>query len=95
MAAVVSRFPESRSRLMWHRYFMRPRNEKFAAALLGLLLAGIDKRALVLTAPYLIERGPRGLHPYELFGSADRMAIDVSGFLGALRGSLRWRTLVI
>jgi glycosyltransferase involved in cell wall biosynthesis len=95
IAAVLSRFPESRERLMWHRYFMRPRNAAFAAALVGVALAPLHRGALLLSVPYLRERGPRRPHPGELRDTADRIAIDASVFAGAVRGSLRWRTLVL
>jgi glycosyltransferase involved in cell wall biosynthesis len=95
VAAVVQRFPEARERLLWHGYFLRARNAAFAAAVLGLALAPIDRRALLLSAPYLRERGPRGIHPRELYSAGERFAIDLSVFAGMVRGSIRWRSLVL
>jgi glycosyltransferase involved in cell wall biosynthesis len=95
VAAVVSRFPESRERLLWKRYFLSPRNAAFAAAVLGVGLAPASRRALLLTLPYLRQRGPRSLHPWELYSAGERLAIDASIFVGMVRGSIRWRALVL
>lgn len=95
VAAVISQYPEARERLLWSRYFMRPRNATFAAALAGLALTALDRRALLLALPYLRERGPRRIHPRALYDSVERLAIDASVFTGAVRGSVRWRRLVL
>jgi glycosyltransferase involved in cell wall biosynthesis len=95
VAAVLGRYPESRERLMWNRYFLRPRNAAFAAALLGVGLALADRRALLLTLPYVRERGPRSVHPRAMHEFLERVAIDGSVFTGMVRGSLRWRALAL
>jgi GT2 family glycosyltransferase len=95
VAAVVRRFPEARERLLWRGYFLRPRNAAFVAALLGIGLSPISRKTLFLTLPYLRDRGPRSLHPLELYSSGERIAVDASVFVGMVRGSLRWRALVL
>jgi glycosyltransferase involved in cell wall biosynthesis len=95
VAAVVSRFPEARDRMLWHRYFLGSRNAAFAAALVGVGLAPLSRKALVLTLPYVREQGPRSLNPRDLYGAAERLAIDASVFIGMVRGSVRWRALVL
>jgi glycosyltransferase involved in cell wall biosynthesis len=95
VAAVVQRFPEARERMLWRRYFVRPRNAAFAAAALGVALAPVHRATLLLTVPYLRERGPRSLNPWEFYSAAERFAIDASVFSGMVRGSIRWRTLVL
>lgn len=95
IAAVVKMFPESRARLLWHHYFMRPRNAAFVAALAALALARASRAALLLAVPYARLRGPRAIARGELQGAAERIAIDASVFAGAMRSSVRWRTLVL
>jgi glycosyltransferase involved in cell wall biosynthesis len=95
VAAVVRRFPESRERLLWRRYFVRPRNAEFAAAVLGAALAPVNRATLLLTLPYLRDRGPRSINPWELYSAAERIAVDAAVFKGMVHGSIRWRTLVL
>jgi len=95
VAAVIREFPEARDKLLWKRYFLRERNARFAAALLGVALTPASRAALLLAVPYLRERGPRGLRFWQLYSSAERIAIDASVFAGMVRGSVRWRALVL
>lgn len=95
VAAVIREFPEARDKLLWKRYFLRPRNAAFAAAVVGVALAPASRAALLLSVPYLRQRGPRGMGFWELYSSAERIAIDASVFAGMVRGSVRWGALVL
>jgi GT2 family glycosyltransferase len=94
-AAVVRRYPEARRDLLWGRVFLRPRNAKMAAAALGVALAPLDRRALLLAAPYAWFRRPRALSPGAVKGEAQAALFDLSILLGMVRGSIRHRSLVL
>jgi cellulose synthase/poly-beta-1,6-N-acetylglucosamine synthase-like glycosyltransferase len=94
-AAVVKRFPEMADRLLWHRYFLRPLDAKFAAFVAGLLLARSDRRALILTLPYAQVRRPATVSLGALRETAELTLFDAAIFLGMLRGSWRGRRLLI
>lgn len=94
-AAVVRRYPEARRELLWARYFLRARNAKTVAAVAGLLLAPLDRRALVLTLPFLHFHMPPSPHPRAVKAQAEGALFDLSILLGMVRGSIRHRTLVL
>ncbi len=94
-AAAVRRYPRLRDELLWHRYFLRRRNAAFAAAVAGVLLTPLDRRALALAAPYAWARRPHAPTPAALRSSAENVAFDAAVLTGMLEGSLRWRRLVL
>jgi cellulose synthase/poly-beta-1,6-N-acetylglucosamine synthase-like glycosyltransferase len=95
-ASVVRRHPELRREFLFARFFLRPRNAKLVAALVGLSLAPVDRRALLLAAPYAWYRRPRKLHPHDFtVGVIKPLLLDLSILAGMLRGSMRHRSLVL
>lgn len=94
-ALVVKRFPEMADRLLWHRYFLRPLDAKFAAFVAGLLLARSDRKALILTLPYAQVRRPATLSLVGLRETVELTLFDGAIFIGMLRGSWRGRRLLI
>jgi cellulose synthase/poly-beta-1,6-N-acetylglucosamine synthase-like glycosyltransferase len=96
VASAVRRYPELRKEYLFARYFLRARDAKLAAALVGLVLAPRDRRALLLAAPYAWTKRPRGLHPRDLtLGVVESVLFDLSILTGMVRGSIRHRTLVL
>jgi GT2 family glycosyltransferase len=95
VAAVVRRYPELRREVLWGRIFLRPRNAKVFAAVAGVALSPLDRRALVLALPYLRYRNPGTLNPWAVKAQAEGALFDLSILVGMLRGSLRHRSLVL
>ena len=95
VAMVARRYPEIAERLLWGRYFFRPRNAKLVAAVVGISLAPLDRRALVLAAPYAWFRRPRRPTPRALLDSAEGSLYDLSILTGLIRGSIRSGRLVL
>jgi glycosyltransferase involved in cell wall biosynthesis len=96
LALVVRRYPELRRELLWGRVFLRPRSAKVLALAAGAALA--PRRPLLaaaLAAPYLLERGPQAARPVALVEFGQRLAFDGANVLGCVRGSIRYRTLVL
>lgn len=94
-AAVVRAYPELRRELLWARYFLRPRNAKVAAAVLGVTLTPLDRRALLLALPYAWFRRPRTIGRETIRAPLEGTLFDLSILLGLVRGSIRHRTLVL
>ena len=94
-AAVVREYPEARRELLWGRYFLRSRSAKAAACALGLALAPLDRRALLLTLPYLHLRHPKEPSLGAVRASVRATAFDISILIGMIRGSIRHRRLVL
>ena len=94
-ATVARRYPEVSERLLWGRYFFRPRNAKLVAAVVGLGLARVDRRALLLAVPYAWFRRPRRPTPGALRDSAEGSLYDLAILVGMVRGSIRGRRLVL
>jgi glycosyltransferase involved in cell wall biosynthesis len=97
VAAIVRPFPQLRRDLLWHRYFLWGRNVRFLSAAIGISLAPLDRKALVLTAPYLafLLLTPRRATPLGLLGQVKVVVLDLNILYGMIRGSLRWRALVL
>jgi cellulose synthase/poly-beta-1,6-N-acetylglucosamine synthase-like glycosyltransferase len=95
VARVVKRFPEMADRLLWHRYFLRPTDAKFAAFLAGVLLARGNRAALVLTLPYAQIRRPGALSASAVRDTIELTLFDAAIFAGMMRGSWRGRRLLI
>lgn len=93
-ARVVRRYPELRRELLWGRYFLRPYNAKVDAAVAGLALAALTRRAvpLAMALPYLHHRRGALASPTSL---AQGALYDAALLVGLLRGSLRHRSLVL
>jgi cellulose synthase/poly-beta-1,6-N-acetylglucosamine synthase-like glycosyltransferase len=96
-AALVARYPGlRRTPVFWHRYFLRARDAEFAAALAGLALAPWRRWALVAALPYVRHRLPGlRLSRGALVGVAQMVLYDAAVFAGMVRGSLRWRRLLL
>ena len=94
-AAIVRDYPEARRTLLWGRYFLRPRNAKTAAFALGLALAPLDRRSLLLTLPYLEMRRPKSPSPGAVRAQLQGAAFDLAILAGMVRGSIRHRRLVL
>lgn len=94
-AKIVRDYPELRRELLWCRYFLRPRSAKAAACALGLLLAPLDRRALLLTLPYVQMRRPRRASPGAVRDQLRGAAFDLAILVGMVRGSIRHRRLVL
>jgi GT2 family glycosyltransferase len=95
VASVIGRYPEIADRLLWHRYFLRPRNARFALAALGVLLAPFDSRALVLAAPYAWLRRPPRPTPRAALDSVQLTMFDLAVLVGMVKGSIEAGTLVL
>jgi cellulose synthase/poly-beta-1,6-N-acetylglucosamine synthase-like glycosyltransferase len=96
IAWLVRRFPEFRTRYLWGGLFFRRRDALLLASLAGLLLSRIDRRSLLFTLPYIWNRRPRGLHPFDLtVGRVQAILFDLVILAGMVRGSVRHRTLVL
>jgi len=93
--ALVRRFPEIRQELLWHRWFLRPSNAAFAAAVAGGVVGLRARPALLLALPYAWLRRPRGRHRSDLVDTAGAVAFDGAVFAGLVEGSVRERTLVL
>jgi len=94
-AAVAKKYPEIRRELFWRRVFLRPRNAKLVAAVAGVALAPLDRRALLLTLPYAWYRAPKPGEPWSMKGAVQGTLFDLSIFVGLVRGSVRHRALVL
>ncbi len=92
---IVRHFPEMRDSLLWRRIFLRPRSAWFTFAVLGVVLAGRWRPALVLSLPYMWVRAPRSLHPSALRTSVELVVFDASVFAAMVEGSIRAGTLVL
>jgi len=94
-AAVFKRFPEARHRILWGRYFLRKRDAAYVLALLGAALTGRTRAAWLMTLPYLYMGVPHRLQLNAAHDFAEGLALDSSILAGAIRSSIRWRTLVL
>jgi GT2 family glycosyltransferase len=95
-SSVVRDYPEIRREIFWGRYFLRARNAKTVGLVLGLGLAAFDRRALLLALPYLWMRRPRSIAPgYLLHDIAEPTLFDLAILAGMVKGSLRFRRLVL
>ena len=95
LAAVLREYPELRSELLWARVFLRPRHALITAALAGLALAPLDRRALVLAAPFAWHRRPVELHPKHLLANGKGTLFHLAVYLGVLRGAIKHRRFVL
>ena len=93
--AVVRRYPDLRREHLWAGLFLDRRDAELLAAIAGIALAPLERRALLLAAPYLRRRAPRSLRRAALIGSGQVVAFELSILLGLVRGSIRHRTLVL
>jgi cellulose synthase/poly-beta-1,6-N-acetylglucosamine synthase-like glycosyltransferase len=93
--ALVRDYPELRRRLFWGRWFLTRRYAALPAALAGLLLAPVRPGALVLVVPYAWFRWPAGLRLRTIHGQAQGTAYDLAALAGLIRGSVRYRRIVL
>jgi glycosyltransferase involved in cell wall biosynthesis len=95
--AMARRMPELRTAFFHRRYFLSARAARFDAALIGLGLAGIARRPLLIAAaiPYaqVLARDLR--EPHGALLAPARVAADAVGFAALLIGSVRTRTLLL
>jgi glycosyltransferase involved in cell wall biosynthesis len=93
---VVKRHPAIRAELR-HRVFWRPTHERVLGALAGAALARRTRGlSLLLAAPYaLYYRRLHGGWPGTLASLPGYAAVDLAQVLALLRGSARYRTLVL
>lgn len=90
--------PDGRSRL--HRgIFWKPSHPKVIVAAFGLLLAILDRRALVLTLPWLYYRirvrRPQGRRRQLLSALPGTFVVDLFETIAMIRGSIRHRTPIL
>ena len=95
LAAILRTYPELRRELLWGRVFLRPRHALIAAALAGLALAPLDRRSLLLAAPYAWHRRTAEAHPKHLLANAKGTVFQLAVFLGVVRGAVRHRRVVL
>jgi glycosyltransferase involved in cell wall biosynthesis len=95
LAGILRHYPELRTELLWGRVFLRPRDAFITAALLGVALAPIDRRALALAAPYAWMRRPAEAHPKHLVANVQGTLFHLAVYLGVVRGAVRYRQFVI
>jgi glycosyltransferase involved in cell wall biosynthesis len=95
VAKLVRRHPGARRELLWGRLFLRPRDARLLAAVAGVLLSPVARPFLLLALPYVWERHPGSLHPLALRATGRAVLVDLSVLEGMLRGSLRYRRLVL
>ena len=95
LAAVLRHYPEMRTELLWGRVFLRPRHALITAALAGLALAPLDRRALALAAPYAWHRRPAEAHPKHLLANAQGTLFHLAVYAGVVRGAVRYRRFVL
>jgi len=93
-ARVVRRYPELRRELLWNRYFLRPYNAKFDAALAGVVAAAVARHPLplALALPYVHHRRGALLSPKSLVQGT---LYDAALLVGLLRGTVRHGALVL
>ena len=99
LALVMKRHPEER-RVLAHGLFWKPRHALFLVALAGLALAPRRPALALLAVPYARDAMPthgggplgRARAGAELLG---RAAVDASEVVAMVRGSARFRTLVL
>jgi cellulose synthase/poly-beta-1,6-N-acetylglucosamine synthase-like glycosyltransferase len=94
VAIAIRRFPQLRQKLLWRRYFLRPTDARFVAALVGLAFAPINRKALALAIPYAHERWP-GRPGRSLRGVIDLIGLDAAIVAGLARASIEARRLVL
>lgn len=94
-AVVVRRYPEMARRLLWARYFLRPREAAFVGLILALALGARDRRWTVLGLPYMAARGPRRLGGAAILESLQAAVFDAAVLVGMVRGSIRARRLLL
>lgn len=97
---MVARNPdEARREHLWKRYFWKDGHPKVIAAAVGLVFAPIAPIAVLLTLPYLQLRLKVSPRTWSRVGRflvlPGTFAIDVLEVYVMLRGSIRYRTLVI
>jgi glycosyltransferase involved in cell wall biosynthesis len=92
---LAGEYPEMRERLFWRRWFLSRRYAAFLAAALGIGLAPRWRPALLLAAPYAWFRRPRGLTGADVRGQLEGTLYDLAGFAGLVRGSVRYRQVVL
>jgi glycosyltransferase involved in cell wall biosynthesis len=97
--AIAAQIPELRRELFFARVFLSRRNAAFDAAVVGLVAALVRRSPLPLAAagPYawLMSRIARDRGPGGPAASAVLVARDAVGLLSLLRGSARYRSLVL
>jgi glycosyltransferase involved in cell wall biosynthesis len=94
-AQLLRRYPEMRRELLFARYFQSPHRARVAAAVAGLLLSPLSRKALALTLPYAWVRRPRELTRAHLHGIAQLVVRDLAELEGRVRGSVRARRLLL
>jgi GT2 family glycosyltransferase len=94
-AAIVRRYPEMERKLLYHKYFFRKRNAKFAAAVAGVGLSPLSRKALLLAVPYAWFRRPIRPKPQAVLDSVLLTVFDGSIFVGMVRGSISGRRLLL
>jgi glycosyltransferase involved in cell wall biosynthesis len=94
-AAIVRRFPEIERKLLYHKYFFRKRNAKFVAAIVGVALAPLSRKTLVLAAPYAWMRRPVGPTPGAVRESIRGTVFDGAILVGMIKGSIAARRLLL
>jgi len=90
LALVARRHPDMR-RLVYRRWFWKRTHPTAALALLGLLVAPLDKRAALLTVPHLVRR----MHTDGWVEGPQLAVVDLAEVAVMVRGSIRHRTVLI
>ena len=93
--ALTRQYPELRDRLFWRRWFLSRRYAGFLVAVIGITLAPRWRAFLTLALPYAWYRRPARLDWPHVRGQLQGSAYDAAGFIGLVRGSIRYRRVVL
>jgi GT2 family glycosyltransferase len=94
--ALVRRYPEMRTELLFLRVFLRPRNAAYVGLVAAAAAAGAEQWWLTpLALPYLWYRRPRRGGWAGVADSLSGAAFDTAVFAGLVTGSVREKTLVL
>ena len=85
-ARIVRLYPEVRSQTLWLGLFLERYHALLLAAVVGVGLSRLDKRALALALPYVQLRFPRTLDRGNLAGTGQRVAFELAILIGLIKG---------
>lgn len=96
---VVRRHPQLRETAAYRTWFLKRTHPATLLALGGLLAAPLQPAALVLTGPWLVDRGwrhpPRAPRRSRLRVLPGTFLVDAAEVVGCIRGSIRHRSLLL
>ena len=93
--SLVRAYPELRRGLLWRRWFLSRRYAGFLVAVVGLAGAVWSRPLLLLALPYALYRRPARWDRDHVRGQIEGALYDSAAFAGLVRGSLRYRRVVL